>query len=55
MIECYFRECHYHKKEEPFCTLFQCKATPNEIVELTQMRKEYLESFGRKNVDGSYE
>lgn len=54
MIECYFRECKYHDKEEPFCTLTECKATPEESEQFAQTRTEYLKTQGYNNPDGNY-
>ena len=33
MIECYFRWCKFHDKEEPFCTIDECVATEEQIKE----------------------
>jgi hypothetical protein len=31
MIECYFSECIYHDKDEPFCTMSECQASLEEV------------------------
>jgi hypothetical protein len=31
MIECYYPQCAYHDKEEPFCLLNACVATQKDI------------------------
>ena len=44
MIECYYKECMYHSKDEPFCTKDKCKATEEQLVDLNRWRVAWLSS-----------
>jgi len=45
MIECYFRWCEYHCKDEPFCCNGECIATYNDMMKFTELRRDELKEF----------
>lgn len=45
MIECYYRECKHHCKDEPFCELDDCEATTEAIEEFKIIRRELLQQY----------
>lgn len=48
-IECYYRDCKHHDKEEPFCGLDECVATEEEFVEFRKARRSELEKMYKEN------
>jgi hypothetical protein len=48
MIECYYKQCMYHCKTEPFCTKDQCKATDEQLHDLKEWRTIELKNW-KKN------
>ena len=49
MIECYYRECIHHDKDEPFCGKRDyCRASPKEIETLQVLRQLYLDEVKEK-------
>lgn len=38
MIECYFKQCEHHPKDEPFCGLSECVATDEQIIKFRKLR-----------------
>jgi hypothetical protein len=47
MIECYYRWCPFHHKDEPFCFVEldgvpTCIATPEQLAEYSKLRREEL-------------
>ena len=38
MIECYFKSCKNHCKDEPFCCEDKCTATEEQIIEFKKER-----------------
>jgi len=52
MIECYWRWCEYHCKDEPFCSLYNdCLATNEQVIEFRELRKLELQSIGEVPID----
>lgn len=49
MIECYFKWCEYHHKDEPFCKVSDCKATDEQILIFVDLRKKELETYKEYN------
>jgi len=49
MIKCYYSDCKYHSKTEPFCPENKCKATQQELEEFEE--KKALESLKRSKND----
>lgn len=45
IIECYYSECKYHAKTEPFCFEGTCRATEEELIAFGIIRQKYLERF----------
>lgn len=52
MIECYFKWCDHHCKDEPFCNLDNCVATKEQIIEFTDLRVLELKAMGHIINDG---
>lgn len=50
MIECYFRWCPCHSKDEPFCNSWinKCTASPKDIRIYSWLRSAELKMRGRK-------
>ena len=38
-IECYYRWCKYHDKNEPFCCEDKCRATDSQLKRFAFLRK----------------
>lgn len=38
MIECYFKQCMYHSKDEPICFQKECQATDSQLRDLASWR-----------------
>lgn len=49
-IECYYHWCQHHSQDEPFCSLCDCVARPDEIFDFAKLRCEEL-----KNSSPSYQ
>lgn len=45
MIECYFKWCEHHQKDEPFCINQECTATKENIIVFMDLRKKELENY----------
>jgi len=52
MIECYFRWCEHHYKDEPFCKLDKCVATKEQMMKFTELRKDDLTILVKKDTEG---
>ena len=46
MIECYFKWCNHHPKDEPFCGMDRCLATEEQIIEFRELRSKELQDMG---------
>jgi len=44
MIECYFKWCQHHNKDEPFCTMDSCVADENALNAFGKLRR--IEELG---------
>lgn len=42
MIECYFKWCKNHDKEEPFCSGTDCTASKVELLYFSELRRKEL-------------
>lgn len=42
MIECYFKWCPRHQKDEPFCKLTYCEASKSDVKKYKILRREEL-------------
>lgn len=51
MIECYYRWCEYHEKDEPFCCETHCRATKVQLSQFACLRK--VEKIGWESKDQS--
>ena len=43
LIECYFKWCSHHEKDEPFCCKPDCLASDDELEKFTKLRNDELE------------
>lgn len=50
-IECYYHQCPKHEREEPFCTLQDCIATPQEIKLYEAGRKLELMGYNLEELE----
>ena len=51
MIECYYRWCENHYKDEPFCKIDNCVATTEQVINFMELRKLELQSIGEIPID----
>ena len=43
MVECYYKWCVNHYKDEPFCKLYECVASNEQMLEFKKLRDEEME------------
>ena len=49
MIECYFKWCQHHCKDEPFCCRDDCTATLQELAYFSELREQELNDYDKRN------